>query len=126
MADMETALRARIAGGTAARVAWGGQAQGAPLPYITMFTVSDPRPAHLKGYETARTTRVQVDCDAPHFQEALALARAVIASVATPGIYSGHRFGFVKAEGPRALNEEVNGQMVHRQSVDLIIRHVGD
>ena len=132
MADMETALRARLIANDAVgaligeRIAWTEQPQGTPLPSVTLLNVSDPRPEHLKGYDAGRATRVQADCRAATFGAALSLARAVIAAVAQPGTFSGHVFGRSKAEGPRALNEDVNDTTIHRQSVDLIIWHVGD
>lgn len=132
MADLETALRARakadatfVAAGSSA-VEWEEQAAGTPLPHTTLQIISDPRPQHLKGYDAARETRVQADCRAKTPKQAKAMARALIAAVAAPGIYSGHQFGRTAAEGPRALNERVNDATVFRQSVDLLIWHVGD
>ena len=108
------------------RVHWGEQPQGGVMPSLTLNTISDVRPEHLKGYQGTRSTRVQADCRAPTHAQALALARAVIAAVEPAGTFYGHRFGRTSADGPRALNEDVNGNLVHRQSVDLIIWHVGD
>lgn len=132
MADLETSLRARLKADAAfvaagsANVEWEEQPPERPLPHTTLQVISDPRPQHLKGFDGARETRVQADCRAETPKIAKAMARALIAAVATPGTYFGHQYGRVGVEGPRALNEEANNSTVFRQSVDLLIRHVGD
>ena len=127
MADMQTALRARlVAASTAAgsRIYWGIVPQAAALPYMRLQTISDPRPEHLQGYQRARVTRVQVDCFAAKYSDARAMAEAVIAATATPGVTNGVHFGRIKAEGPRDLGEDVEGVgYVHRASLDLLAEH---
>jgi hypothetical protein len=132
MADMETALRARLKASApfvtagSDRVEWDEQPQNAPLPHTTLVTVADTRPQHLKGYDGARETRVQADCRAETPKAAKLMARALIAAVAAPGTFNAHVFGRTKAEGPRSLNERMNETTVFRQSVDLLVWHVGD
>jgi hypothetical protein len=116
------------------RLNWGTRVQGEPLPAITLQVVSDPRLSHLKGADGARTTRLQVDCWAKDMLVTLALASAVIATLQPPAIVSGKKFGGARVDGQRDLGETVgsgnaaqsSGTYIHRQSVDLIIRHVGD
>lgn len=132
MADLETALRARLKAASAFvaagsnRVEWDEQPQGAVLPHTTLTTVSDIRPENLKDYDATRPTRVQADCRATTPKAAKLMARALIAALVPTGLIEGHVFLRAKAEGPRSLNETVNGATVYRQSVDLIIWHVGD
>jgi hypothetical protein len=132
MADFEIAMRSRAIADPAVnaivgeRVAWEEQPQKTPLPHLTLNVISDPRLYHLKGMSEGRDTRVQVDARAETKAEALKLARAMIAAMLPPGFYFGHTFGRVRVDGPRPLNEIVNGKTVFRQSVDLIIWHVGD
>lgn len=137
MADLETALRARLKADAAFvaagsnRIEWEEQPQDKPtspwpLPHTTLTVISDIRPEHLKGYDAARPTRVQADCRATTAKAAKAMARALITALIPTGTINGHVFGRTKAEGPRPLNETVNGATVFRQSVDLIIWHVGD
>jgi hypothetical protein len=132
MADLETALRARLKADAAFvaagsnRVEWEEQPQNAAYPHTTLSVVSDIRPEHLKGYDATRPTRVQADCRAVTSKAAKAMARALIAALSPTGTFNGHVFGRIKAEGPRPLNEIVNGATIYRQSVDLIIWHVGD
>lgn len=124
MADMQTALRSRLTGGAAGtRVYWNIVPQTATLPYIRLQTISDPRPEHLKGYQGARTTRVQVDCYAATYAAARSMAEAVIAATATPGTTSGIHFGRIKAEGPRDLGEDTAQGYTHRASLDLLVEH---
>ena len=125
MPDLQSALRTRIV--TAAghsRVYWTLVPQGATRPYVRMQTISDPRPQHLEGYETARMTRVQVDVFADTYGAARSLAEIIIAAVAQPATVSGIKFGRTKAEGPRDLGEDVDGVgYVHRASIDLLVEH---
>lgn len=129
MADFAIALRARLIADAAVsavttRFHWGIVPQGKSLPYARLQTISDVRPEHLKGYDAARVTRVQVDCFADSYSTARSLAEAVIAATATPGVTSGIHFGRIKAEGPRDLGEDVEGVgYVHRASLDLLVEH---
>lgn len=116
------------------RVNWGERPQGEPFPALTLQVVSDPRPSHLKGLDGARPTRLQVDCWAETLLQSLALASAVIATLRPPATVSGKKFGVAQIDSQRDLGETVgsgnasqsSGTYIHRQSVDLIIRHVGD
>lgn len=130
--DMHAGLMTRLLANNAitaavgARVNWVTRPQASALPAITLQTISDERPQHLKGSDGARDTRVQVDVWATKHSVALAIARSVIAALAAPAVVSGKRFGPARVEGQQDLGEDVNGTFVHRQSVDLIIWHVGD
>ncbi|GLV22007.1 hypothetical protein TomMM35A_18600 [Sphingobium sp. TomMM35A] len=131
--DFQTALRARliadeaVAAIAAARVYWVERTKGSAYPAITLQVISDPRSSHLKGFDGARSTRVQMDCWATSYGAALQLARAAIAALAGPAAILGKKFGNALVEGQRDLSEPVaDGSTIHRQSVDLIIWHVGD
>lgn len=124
MADMQTALRSRLTGGAAGtRVYWNIVPQTATLPYMRLQTISDPRPQHLDGYDSARETRVQCDCFAATYGAARAMAEAVITATDGPFTQSGIVFGRVKAEGPRDLGEDTAAGYVHRASLDLLVWH---
>jgi len=129
MPDFQAGVRSRlIAAATSAgsRIYWVERPQLSALPAVTLQTISDPRPQHLKGLDGARPTRVQVDCWAATYAVALALARACIGALQPPTILAGKKFGQATIEGQRDLGEDQNGTLIHRQSVDLIIWHVGD
>ncbi len=125
MPDLQAALRSRIVATVGhSRVYWTLVPQGAARPYVRMQTVSDDRPEHLEGYDTARRTRVQVDVFADKYSEARAASESIIAAVADPATVSGVKFGRTKAEGPRDLGEDVDGVgYVHRLSMDLLAEH---
>lgn len=116
------------------RINWGIRPQGEPLPAVTLQVVSDPRPAHLKGLVGARFTRLQGDCWAETPLQALALAKALIDTLQPPATVGDKKFGNALVEGQRDLGESVgsgqasqsSGTYIHRQSVDLLIWHVGD
>lgn len=111
----------------AARVYPLERPQNSKGPAITYQVISDPRSDHLKGPDGARPTRVQLDCWADTYAVAKALVRAAIAALRFPATVQGKRFGHARVEGPRDLRETVaGGKTIHRQSVDLIIWHVGD
>jgi hypothetical protein len=129
MADFATALRTRlIAPGpvkdiVGTKIYWGIVPQSTALPYIRLQTISDPRPEHLGGYQSTRTTRVQCDCFSDDYAVARDLAEKVVAAVNTPGATGTIHFGRVKAEGPRDLGEDIAGTYVHRASLDLLVEH---
>jgi hypothetical protein len=123
MADFLTDFRDRLSTVTP-KVHPNFVPEGTGLPYIRYQVISDPRPEHLKGYQTARQSRVQVDCFAATYGAARQLAENVIAAVDTPGVYGTTRFGRVKAEGPMDRGEDIDGLgYVHRLHLDLIIEH---
>lgn len=125
MPDLQSALFSRISAAVGnTRVYWGTAPQGKARPYVRMNTVSDPRPQHLTGYETARQTRVQVDVFADTYAEARSLSETIITAVANPATVAGVKFGRTKAEGPRDLGEDVDGiGYIHRLSLDLLAEH---
>lgn len=128
MADFSSALVARLiadpdVSAITARVHWTKVPQAAALPYVRLQVVSDPRPQHLSDYDNARTVRVQADAFAEEYSAARALATALIAAVAQPGVAGGVLFGRGKATGPRDLGEDTPAGFVHRLSTDLFIEH---
>lgn len=129
MADFASALFARLTADAqvkavvGSRVYWVNRPQGTPLPAIRLQTISDPRPAHLGGYDGARITRVQADCMAATYGAARQLAEKVVAAVVTPATVGGIQFGHTKAEGPIDLGEDTASGFVYRASVDLLVEH---
>lgn len=129
MADFATALRTKILAAAPVAAIVGTKvfpvivAQNTPLPYVRYQVISDDRPQHLQGYESARTSRVQFDCFAATYIVARDLAAKIIAAVEMPGATSGIHFGRVKAEGPRDLGEEIAGAWIYRTSLDLLVEH---
>jgi hypothetical protein len=126
--DFATALRARLiadadVAAATTRIHWGIVPQNTAFPYVRLTTISDPRPEHLQGYDTARVTRVQADCFALTYSAARGLAEDIIAAVAVPVATGGIAFGRVKAEGPRDLGEDTANGFIHRASVDLLVEH---
>ncbi len=133
--DMQGALRARLLAAATittlvgTRVHWMSRPQNDPLPAITLNTVSDGRPKHLKGYQGLRETRVQCDCWAKDtsatygYSQARALAEAAIAVLSPPQTGNGIRFDHAIADGPRDLGENIGTAFIHRASVDFIIWH---
>src|SRR5688572_27738287 len=137
MADVETALRARLLAdptisAITTRIHWGDVPQGTALPYIRLNTISDPLDEHLKGYTARQRPRVQADCFDKKadsvansgYPRARDLAKKVIASVALPATVSGVAFNRIKAEGPVPGSEDVPGiGLVSRARVDLLVEH---
>lgn len=99
--------------------------QNVQRPYGCYQVISDPRPQHLKGYDSTRVARVQIDIFADRYADAKRVAETIIAEVATPGTHGGVKFGRVKAEGPRDLGEDADTEsgFVHRASIDLLAEH---
>lgn len=97
--------------------------QTAALPYIRYQVVTDPRPEHLKGYDGARRTLVQIDCFASSYGASRELAQACVDALAGPAEYAGVRFGRGKAEGPRDLGDDMTGGFIYRAVLDVMIEH---
>jgi hypothetical protein len=130
--DFQSGVRARlladttILAGVVNRVYWGERPQGTAYPAIVLQTISDPRPAHLKDYDGARSTLVQMDVMATTYKAALDIARAGIAALKEPETISGKIFGPAFVDSQRDTVEPSGTSNIHRQSVDLNIRHTGD
>jgi hypothetical protein len=130
--DLQAGIRARLLadGGVSAavgtRVYWVQRPQLSATPAIVLQVISDPRPDNLKGFDGAREARVQLDVWAATYAAALDIARDAVAALAEPATVSGKVFGATRVDGQRDLGEDVNGTFVHRQSVDLLVWHVGD
>lgn len=130
MADFATALRARLVADTAVsaivstRIYWGVVPQGAALPYVRMHVISDPRPEHLKGYESARRTRVRASCFAASFGTAKQLGSKIKDAVNAPWSTADGKVGRVKAEGPReGQGADTPAGFTHHQIVELSVSH---
>lgn len=130
MPDMPSALHALLVADAAVSALIGNRAypinrpQGSELPALRYQVVSDARPQDLDDYETARETRVQIDCFGKSYKAARQLAEAVIAATSEPDTVAGIVFGRIKAEGPRDLGEDVDGKgFIHRASMDLLVWH---
>jgi hypothetical protein len=130
--DFQSGVRARlladatVAASAPNRVFWGERPQGTVYPAIVLQTISDPRPANLKDYDGARSTLVQMDVMATTYKAAVELARAAIAALKEPETISGKAFGPTFVDSQRDTVEPSGTTNIHRQSVDLNIRHIGD
>lgn len=132
MPDLQAGIRSRllanptVAAAVGTRITWVERPQASGLPAIVLQTISDPRPAHLKDYDAARMTRVQMDVFASSYSSALAITRAAIAALKEPAVVAGKAFGGSFVDSQRDLAEDVGGTLIHRQSVDLLVWHAGD
>lgn len=129
MADFASALLdwlegdSRVTDIAAQNLFWVKVPGTAPLPYVRLQTISDPRPLTLKGYRKLRSTRVQADCFAAKYGTARKLAEAIIAVTSQPALVGEVQFGRAEAEGPRDLGEDTDRGFIHRASVDLLVWH---
>lgn len=120
--DMQAALRARITGASTTagtRVYWVDRPQAEALPAVTLQTISDPRPQHLKGFNELRETHVQIDCWADTYAVAKTLMEAVIAAVVPENTANGIRFCRALVDGVNDGGERTETKFVHRQTADL-------
>jgi hypothetical protein len=122
--DMQGALRARITGASTTagtRVYWVDRPQAASLPAVTLQVISDLREQHLKGFQSIRETRVQIDCWADTYAQVTALKEAVLAAVVPEQTGNGIRFHRAIIDGERDLGERTETKFIHRASVDLVV-----
>jgi hypothetical protein len=127
--DWQGALRARLIAAAsvtalvAQRVYWVDRPQASALPAITLQTISEARPQHLKGFDGLSASRVQIDCWAPSHIGSTQLADAVIAAVVPENTANGIHFDRAFIDSIRDLGERVETQFIHRASIDLIFHH---
>lgn len=115
---------AEVSGVVSSRIYWGVVPQDAGMPYVRLHIISDPRPEHLKGYESARRTRVQASCFAESFGAAKQLGTKIVKATEAPWATADGRFGRVKAEGPReGKGDDTPAGFTHHQIVDLSVSH---
>lgn len=69
----------------AAEVSWGEHPQGSALPGVVLTMISGAEGITMSGPDGLREARVQVDCWAEAYADALDLSRAVVA------VLHGHR-----------------------------------
>ena len=127
---METALRKRLLDDAAVkaivstRVDWGIRPEGDPYPSIVLTLVSDPRPQHLTDFQPLRDTRVQIDCYAENYGQAVALREAVIPAIVPRKIMNGVRFDRSRINNIVQRSEPAGqGKIIHRQLIDASIWH---
>lgn len=128
MADMETALRARLLAATpvvalvAQRVTWVQRPQAAALPAITLQIVSDERGQSFTGLDGLQPGYIQIDVWALTYAAAKAVKEAVIAAVVPAATQSGVRFdrGYVSAQD---LSEQTDTAFIYRQSIDFTFHY---
>lgn len=120
---------ATVAEPTSSRVDWMRRPNGS-LPAITLQTISDPRPQHFKGFQSTRSTRVQVDVWAARPGDAVHLRNAVIATLTPGDLVDGVTFqramiadvrpGF---ETDEAASEGQPAGELYREIIDIIFTH---
>jgi hypothetical protein len=123
---MEKALRARIVAAVPAvgsRVYWGVRPQTSALPAIVLTTISDNRSQHMKGFDTYQDKRVQIDCYAATYEQAVDLREAVIAAVVPAAQQGLTRFLRSFVNNTMSRGEDTTNGYVHRQMLDLTIWH---
>lgn len=123
---METDLRTRVMAAAPAvgtRVYWGIRPQNGALPAIVLTTVADQRSQNMKGFDTFQAKRVQVDCYASTYEQAVDLREAVIAGVVPAATQGVTRFLRSFVNNTMARGEDVTAGYVHRQMLDLTVWH---
>lgn len=122
----EVALVAQEVGSA---VAWGRRLPG--LPSISLQIVSDPRPQHLKGFQSSRPTLAQVDVLAKTPEQARALREALINALVVSASIGTVRFQRAEVTNVRAgAAEQQGGDMrlrpeIFRESIDIRFWHNG-
>lgn len=104
------------------RVNWSERPQGSQLPAVVLHRISGVRDYHMAGPSSLVSSRVQADCWALEYRDAVSLSRAV------RGVLSGYRAGdtqgaFIDAERQSVEKETDGAQRYFRVSLDFIIWH---
>lgn len=114
-----------VAAGTLAgdSIYWMKVPQNEAFPYVRMQAVGGDKDQHLKGYTSARVTRIQVDCFAKDYLTSRQLADEIAAAMNPPATVGNTRFGHTASSEPRDLGEDIADGFVHRTSIDLLVEH---
>ena len=104
------------------RVNWSERPQGAALPAVILHKISGVRDYNMDGASNLVSSRVQADCWALTYGDAMQLSRAV------RNVLSGYRNGdlqgaFIDAERQSVEKETDGAQRYFRVSLDFIIWH---
>jgi hypothetical protein len=124
---MQAALRARLLAAApvtslvAQRIYWVSRPQTTTLPAITLQTISDERPQHLKGFQALRPSRIQVDVWTDTYAMGRTITEAVIAALVPENSANSIRFDRALVDGVRDLGEQTDTKFIHRTSIDLIV-----
>lgn len=127
--SFETALRTRlkdaspVAAIVAARIDWTVRPERSAYPAVVLQLVADGRPQHMKGLQTYRPTRVQIDCFAESAAQKTALREAVIAAILPEAEVSGTSFRRATINTVRDLSANSETGFVHRDSIDALFWH---
>jgi hypothetical protein len=104
------------------RVNWSERGQGAALPAVVLHRISGVRDYHMEGASGLVQSRVQADCWAGTYKDAVRLSRAVRAALS--GYRAGNTQGaFIDAERQTVEKETDGAQRYHRVILDFIIWH---
>jgi len=130
----EDALEARmradetITGPIGGRIEWGRRIEA--IPAVTLQIVSDPRPQHMKGFQTVRSTDVQIDVWSATAAEAAKIRNVLIDRLVAPALVEQVRFQRAMITNTRGGSEQPQaGQTqrfrgeLFRQSIDITFTH---
>lgn len=125
--DWQAALRARLLAAPSVsdlvgtRITWVTRPQTKALPAITLQTIDDQRPQHLKGFEGLMPAAVQIDCWATTHSGASALAEAALAAIIPPEEDNGWKWARAMIDRKADFGEQVDTQFIHRVSMDILL-----
>lgn len=126
---MESSLIAKLlatAGVTAlvsTRINWSRRPQGSALPAIVLQRVSGTPDVHHAGASGLVVSRVQVDCWAPSYGSAKAVARAVETAITAQTFTQGAtRFDVILIDSERDDSTDETTPLF-RTSLDLMVHH---
>lgn len=128
---MEEALIARLSAAAAVaavvgdRISWFGRIEGDPLPALTLLNISPGQSWTHSGPDGVDRPRVRFDCYAATDVEAIALKRAVIATMTAPVDIDGWRFhpGMLGADRTIEEPQMAGGTDLFHQQIELQFYH---
>lgn len=126
---LEDALASRLTGLPVRTVGWTRQIQA--LPAVTLQVIADPRPQHMKGFQSVRQTTVQVDAWGATATIARTVRDAAIAALTPARLVGGVQFQRAlitnirsgpEQQQPGPAQPRVRAEL-HRESIDFIFTH---
>lgn len=128
--DWQAALRARALADTplttlvGSKVTWVSRPQSTALEALTLQTINEERPQHMKGFDGLNPVLVQLDAWSASHSKANAIIDAAIAALVPANTGNGIRFdrAFVQRKGDLPAEDAPNST-IFRSSADLMFHY---
>lgn len=101
---------------------WGGLGQGTALPRLALYNIAGADDVTLDGRSGWLDGRIQVDCYAATYAEAIGVAREVRGALSG---YTGGSIWSARLDATRDMTDEAGGETIQRISLSFSVQYTG-